>query len=567
MGLSIEQTLGQETSGWTDIDWATRERIVRRLQERIFRATRRGQLREIRNLQKLLTRSESLKLLAIRRVTQENQGKTTPGIDGALYLTPQARWKWSQEEDFDLGNHQPRPAKRVFIPKSSGGKRPLGIPTMKDRVMQAIVKEALEPEWEARFEPNSYGFRPGRRCQDAVEQIRYCIKRKVGGTGSPVVLDGDIAGCFDNIAHEPLLSRIPVFRDIVRRWLKAGVIVLGHYEPTVAGTPQGGVISPLLANIALDGMERLFGIEDATGKYLRPSLRPGNRGISLVRYADDFLVFARNPWEVEWYILPKLRKFLASRGLALSAAKTRVTTRAAGFNFLGFSFRQKWTKHSKILLVMPQKEKVQRLLESAKAILSSNKQATIEHVVVQLNLLIRGWANFYRFCHASTTFKHVDYRVFQMVWQWCTRRHPNKGRRWVKGRYFRSVGNRHWVFGTKNCHLTSAGALHVAKYVKVKGTNTPFDPALHEYWEERVRHALRHRCTSTLKRVVLAEQDYRCAACHLSLHEGDPIHFHHVVPRKDGGPTCKGNLQAVHQRCHAPQARRQQYKSDRLPRS
>jgi RNA-directed DNA polymerase len=245
MGSAIEQTAGRDaTARWSGIDWATCERLVRRLQERIFRA--------------------------IRRVTQENKGRTTPGVDGETYLTPQARWEWSQRESFSLRNYRPRPAKRRYIPKGSGGQRPLGIPTMKDRVMQAIVKQALEPEWEARFEPNSYGFRPGRRCQDAVEQIRYCIKRKVGGTGSPVVLDGDIAGCFDNIAHEPLLLRIPVFRSVVRRWLKAGVVELGHYEPTAAGTPQGGVISPLLANVALDGMERLFGMEDAAGNYLQP---------------------------------------------------------------------------------------------------------------------------------------------------------------------------------------------------------------------------------------------------------------------------------------------------------
>jgi RNA-directed DNA polymerase len=276
-----------------------------------------------------------------------------------------------------------------------------------------------------------------------------------------------------------------------------------------------------------------------------------------VRYADDFLVFARNPWEVEWYVLPKLRKFLATRGLSLSEAKTRVTTRAAGFNFLGFTFKQVWTKNSKILLVTPQKEKVKHLLGSVKAILAANKQATIEQVVVQLNLLIRGWANYYRHCHASRTFKHVDYRVFRMVWRWCVRRHLNKGRRWVKYRYFLTVGNRHWVFGTKGAHLTAAQATHVTKYVKVKGASSPFDPTLRAYWEGRVKRALANRYASALKGGVLAAQGFRCAACHFSLREDDPIHFHHVIPRKDGGPTNKGNLQAVHQRCHAPHARRQ----------
>lgn len=544
--------MGQDaTVGWEDIDWPACERLVRQLQGRIFRATQRGQKGAVRNLQKLLARSGSAKLLAIRRVTQENQGRATPGIDGNVYLTAEARGKWSQEEDFGTRHYKPKPAKRVYIPKSSGGRRPLGIPTMKDRAMQAIVKMALEPEWEAKFEPNSYGFRPGRCCQDAIEQIRRCIGRREGQESSPVILDADIVGCFDNIAHEPLLARIPTFRNVIRRWLKAGTVELGNYAPTSAGTPQGGVISPLLANIALDGIERIFGIENARGEYLKPHERPGNKGISLVRYADDFLVFSRNKYEVEWYVLPKLRKFLGSRGLELHALKTRVTTRGAGFNFLGFTIRQVWTKYHKILLVVPQKEKVKHLLAQVKSIIAANKHAKQESLIKLLNPVIRGWAQYYHHCNAKRTFNFVDARIFRMIWAWCVRRHPKKGKRWVKARYFLTVGRRHWVFGVRPAsRLASAAEVAITRYAKVRGYYSPYDPAHRSYWAWRTRQAVDDWYFSPLKKAVLATQHYRCWRCHLPFQAEDAIHFHHEVPRYQGGPTTKENLRAVHSRCH-----------------
>lgn len=547
-----EQTMGQDAiAGWEEIDWPACERLVGQLQGRIFRATQRGQKGAVRNLQKLLARSGSAKLLAIRRVTQDNQGRSTPGIDGNVYLTAEARSKWSQEEDFGTRRYKPKPAKRVYIPKSSGGRRPLGIPTMKDRAMQAIIKTALEPEWEAKFEPNSYGFRPGRCCQDAIEQIRRCIGRREGQESSPVILDADIAGCFDNIAHKPLLERVPTFRNVIRRWLKAGTIELGNFAPTLAGTPQGGVISPLLANIALDGMERIFGIENARGEYLRPHERPGNKGISLVRYADDFLVFSRNKYEVEWYVLPKLRKFLGSRGLELHALKTRVTTRGAGFNFLGFTIRQVWTKYHKILLVVPQKEKVKHLLAKVKSIISANRHAKQESLIKLLNPVIRGWAQYYRHCNAKRTFKNVDSRIFRMIWAWCVRRHPKKGKRWIKARYFLTVGRRYWVFGVRPAtRLVSAAEVAITRYAKVRGYYSPHDPAHRRYWAWRTRQAIEDWYFSPPKKTILATQHYRCWRCHHSFQAEDAIHFHHEVRRNQGGPTTKENLRAVHSRCH-----------------
>jgi RNA-directed DNA polymerase len=300
-------------------------------------------------------------------------------------------------------------------------------------------------------------------------------------------------------------------------------------------------------------MERIFGAEDQGGNYVTPRNRPRNRGISLVRYADDFLVFARNPYEVEWYVRPKLQAFLATRGLALSEAKTRVTTRAAGFNFLGFTVRQVWKKYSKILLVTPQKEKVKNLLARVKGILSTNKQATVENLVRQLNPVIRGWAQYYSHCNAKRTFSYVDYQIFKKLWRWCVRRHqnPHKGKRWVKNRYFLTIGARHWVFGeSPTLHLVFAADTPITPHVKVRGYASPFDPALRSYWERRAARKVEERYWSKTKKAVLARQGYRCWRCGRAIQEEDSIHFHHKIRRCDGGSSEASNLRATHQHCH-----------------
>ncbi len=284
MTIITEQTDMLAATQWSTIDWGHVETNVRRLQERIYRATERQDWKRVRSLQKLLTQSMSNRLLAIRRVTQENRGRHTPGVDGEVYDSPTKRMALSRE-NLTLQGYRPRPVRRVYIPKAGGKQRPLGIPTIRDRIMQAIVKAALEPEWEARFEANSYGFRPGRSTLDAVQQIWLTLNQE---GSSNWILDADLSACFDNISHDFLLSRIPVFRTTVRRWLKAGVVELGEYKETETGTPQGGIASPLLSNIALDGMERLFGSETSDGRAISPYRRKGlNRGVAVIRYADD----------------------------------------------------------------------------------------------------------------------------------------------------------------------------------------------------------------------------------------------------------------------------------------
>jgi RNA-directed DNA polymerase len=553
MKIFIEQTDERTPPRWQDIDWRNVERNVRRLQERIYRATERQEWKKVRSLQKLLTRATSNKLLAIRRVTQENQGKHTPGVDGKVYTTPEARMALSQE-DWTLKGYRPRPVRRVYIPKAKGKMRPLGIPTIRDRVMQTIVKAALEPEWEAKFEANSYGFRPGRCCMDAIEQIYITLNQK----GSSLwVLDADISNCFDNISHKPLLTRIPVFMTPIRHWLKAGVIELGHYTDTETGTPQGGVISPLLANIALDGMERLFGSETPDGRRVRPSERKGlNKGISLIRYADDFVVTAPSREILETYVVPRLSQFLAERGLTLSQAKTRIVHREEGFNFLGFTIRYYKGK----LLTKPQKGKVHHHLRHLKAILDANKHATIEQIVRKLNPIIWGWANYYRHGVSKRTFNYVQYRLWQMLWRWAKRRHSNKPPPWIRQRYFKSVGNRNWVFGDANVTLRNPADMPIVRHIKVRGRSSPYDPTLRDYWVKRNQRRVKQQANSWRKWNVLRRQECRCGQCGLPFQPEDNIHYHHRIPRHQGGSDGAHNRVAIHPYCHHQFHQRHGYK-------
>jgi len=493
---SIEQNKGRVVD-WDNIQWDIPKRHVRRLQERIFRATRDKDFVRVKSLQKLLVRSHFARLLAVKRVTQENKGKYTPGIDGQIYATSKERAELVEDVcQTNLFNYKCKPLRRVYIPKSSGDKRPLGIPTVKDRVMQMLVKLALEPEWEARFEPHSHGFRPGRRCMDAIWQIWHSIRVVGIRRKSEWILDADISGCFDNINHEALLKRVPVFRETVRRWLKSGIIEFGKYFQTKSGTPQGGIISPLLANIALDGMERLFGAENSKDNYTPPSRRRSdNKGLNLIRYADDFVVTAPSKERIVSYVLPKLRVFLKKRGMELNEAKTKIVHRDEGFDFLGFNVRQYYNKTRGICLAKPSKKAVKHHLEHIKTMISKNKQMKADELISKLNPIIRGWANYYLYSSAKETFNYVDYRIWKMLWQWCLRRHKDKGKQWIRHRYFMNIDNRAWIFGERkeNVLLFSRSFRAGVKYTPVKGYNSPYDADLHEYWQRRYGKAWREK--------------------------------------------------------------------------
>jgi RNA-directed DNA polymerase len=419
-------------------------------------------------------------------------------------------------------------------------------------VMQAIVKAALEPEWEARFEANSYGFRPGRSTMDAITAIHTTLNQQ---GSSRWVLDADIKGCFDHIDHTALLTRVPVFAAVIHRWLKAGVVELGHYTDTEAGTPQGGVISPLLANIALDGMERLFGAETPEGSHIPPARRKHpNAGISLIRYADDFVVTAPTREVLETYAQPRIAAFLTERGLTLSEAKTRIVHITEGFTFLGFQVR----RFKRILLSTPQKEKVHKHLRSIKAYLDTHQQVPAGQVVHDLNPVIRGWTNYYRHCAAKQTFSNVRHRQWQMLWRWAKRRHPNKGSHWVRRRYFRNDG--YWTFADGNAELVKPTSVPITRYVKVSGRNSPYDPRLRSYWQERTKRHIARQTYAQVRRELLHRYGYRCGMCWVPFGTDDPIEADHIVPRHAGGSDEPENKRPVHSWCHHQHHQRQGYK-------
>ncbi len=543
MKVFAERTEGH-TSTWADIRWRSVETHVRRLQERIYRATMNKEWRKVKNLQKLLVRATSNKLLAIRRITQENQGKHTAGIDGRICDTPEARWTLFQE-GLSLKGYKPRPVRRVYIPKDNGKQRPLGIPTVKDRVMQAMVKTALEPEWEARFEANSYGFRPGRCTMDAIEAIHTTVNRE---DCSQWILDADISGCFDNIDHGPLLAKLPVFTTTLRQWLKAGVVEVGFFSPTDRGTPQGGTISPLLANVALDGMERLFDAEDADGRPQSPAFRKGlNKGISLIRYADDFVTTAPTREVLETYARPRLENLLQERGLALNEVKTRIVHIKDGLNFLGFHIR-KFGRRDATLLTVPQKAKVLKHLRGIRAYLDAHKQTPAVQVITSLNPVIRGWANYYRHSAAKDVFSKVRHAQWQMLWNWAKRRHPNKSSQWVKARYFRDDG--YWTFQEEEAELVKPDKTPITRYTKVTGRHSPYDHTLQEYWQERKKRQVGRETYAKQRLMLHQRQGYRCALCTIPFVPGEDIETDHIIPKEQGGTDDLSNKRLVHPWCH-----------------
>jgi len=508
---------------WFEIDWDQVEDDVRRLRQRIFAASQAGDLRRVRNLQKLMLRSRANALASVRRVAQINTGRKTPGIDGKTALLASQKAELADWVQRGSALWTARPVKRVFIPKAGSRKlRALGIPVIRDRVLQAIAVNALEPEWEARFEPKSYGFRPGRSCQDAIAAIFWTV----AGTRTKRrwALDADLKAAFDHVGHDHVLDCLGAFpaRAAVAGWLKAGVIDQDGFAPTEEGTPQGGVISPLIFNIALHGMEEAAGAAYRWNPYRDSEATVPGTPV-LVRYADDFVVLCDSREQAE-QVKTDLTPWLAARGLAFNEDKTRVVHLDEGLDFLGFNVRRYGAK----LLIKPSKGAVKRIRERLADEMVALRGANASAVIRTLNPIVRGWAAYYRGVVSTETFQSLDHHMWMLTYKWALYRHNRRSKHRIVERYFgqfHPARTDQWVFGDREtgAYLHRFAWTKIVRHDLVKGRSSPDDPALAEYWAKRRRRNGDAPPIGRTRLHLLRKQQGRCPVCNgLLLHADHP---------------------------------------------
>jgi RNA-directed DNA polymerase len=540
---------------WLTIHWRACCQEVRKLQVRIAKAVREGRWRKVKALQWLLTHSYSAKALAVRRVI-ENQGKHTPGVDGIIWTTPAE--KSEAIDSLRRRGYQSQPLRRVYIPKSNGKRRALHIPIKKDLAMQALHKLALEPVAETMADYDSYGFRPERCTADAIDRLFNALSHK----GSPQwILEGDIKACFDKISHQWMSQHICTDTKVLEQWLKAGYVEMGMLFPTTEGCPQGGIISPVAANMVLDGLEGLldafYGSKQA-GEYDR---RARKNKVHFVRYADDFVITARSKELLEDEIKPLVREFLAERGLELSEEKTKVTHISDGFDFLGQNVRKYcFGKPNEKLLIKPAKKNVKAFLDGIRETIRALRTAKQETVIQTLNPKITGWANYHRHIVAKEVFLKIDNSIWRALWNWARRRHRNKDRHWIYSRYFHPMGKRCAVFSCKVVQedgsekalcLKRMGDVPIKRHVKIQATATPFDPSYEEYFEKRHAMQMTDQLGGYRKLLYLwRQQNGLCPICTERITRETGWHCHHLVRRVDGGTDAVSNLCLLHPVCH-----------------
>lgn len=546
-----------EAEGWHQVDWEKAYRYVRKTQLKIAQATKAGDWRRVFRLQRLLAHSFYGRCLAVRRVT-ENRGRKTSGVDGETWSTPTAKWNAVKRLSHKRG-YQPRPLKRVWIPKpGKQEKRPLGIPTMLDRAMQALYLLGLEPVVESTSDPKSYGFRPDRSTADAMVELFHLLAPQVAPAW---ILEGDIKGFFDNINHEWLCRNVPMDKKMLHKWLKAGVIDKHQLAETQAGTPQGGIISPCLANATLNGLETQLKAHLAQIVGITKSKR---LGIQVVRYADDFVITASSQELLENEVKPWVEEFLSIRGVQLSKEKTRITHINTGFDFLGWSFRKYVPKspyRKAKLLIKPSKKNALAFYRKVVEIIKSSGALTQEMLIGQLNPVLRGWSQYHSQVVAKQTFSKLEHLIFWRLWRWAKHRHPKKSAIWIRKRYFHSAGEQCWVFATtyrllsgemKHRRLYGLASTPIVRHKRLPTDYNPYDAEHEEKWEalrvQRMRHKLRYR-----KEVgfIFIRQKGLCAYCGSGISAHTGWHDHHIVKRVDGGSDRKDNRALLHPNCHA----------------
>jgi RNA-directed DNA polymerase len=530
---------------WHGIDWKHVYQTVKNLRQRIFRASRQGDLHRVRSLQRLMLKSRANVQESVRRVTQVNRGKSTPGVDQVVVETAEEQSRLCHQLS-QLALHQVHPVRRVYIPKRKG-QRPLGIPTIVDRCVQAMVKNALEPFWEARFEGSSYGFRPGRGCHDAITKVFLLARPR---TTRPWVLDADIEGAFNNIGHAALVKAIGNFpaRQLIQQWLKAGYVEHERRHPTETGVPQGGVISPVLLNIALHGMEQALGCAYTSKGWLQGTY-------ALVKYADDFAVFCPTQQKaVEAQAL--LANWLERRGLRLSENKTHIRHLQEGFNFLGFNIRHYAVPNSSRsgykLLIKPSQDSVQQLKRKLKGLWRKHVGSPAVALINELNPVIRGWSNYFRIGVAKEVFSDLDDFMYWRAQRYMKRRHPTKSGWWRTQKYWGTLkGARRdrWIFMDKDHHaeLRKFAWTKIVRHRLVPTTYSSDDPTLQDYWRQRRERT--HNLADCQMRLARRQRG-TCPVCHQALEKDESLDTHHVIPKKHGGTNDLVNLRLVHRTCH-----------------
>ena len=539
---------------WKSINWKEIIEYVKKLRQRIFRAEQNGQHRKVRKLQRLMARSKANLLLSIRKVTQENKGKRTSGVDGYKALTLTEREKlYEQMRSCNLKSVKVKPVRRTYIEKKNGKLRPLGIPVIKDRIYQNIVKNALEPQWEARFEPGSYGFRPKRSTHDAIgnlfQKLNAMCNRKW-------IFEGDFKGCFDNLGHEHILEKTKDFPEnrLIEKWLKAGYVDNDAFHETERGTPQGGVISPLLANIALHGMEKELGVKywhsKAAGYYL-------SRGsVGIVRYADDFVILCYTKEQAE-SMYGKLTEYLSKRQISLSTEKTKVTHIEDGFDFLGFNLRQyRKTGNKTPLLVKPSKSSIKKATATIKEVFAGKRGRPVVELLTELNPVIRGTGHYWNKVVSSKVFKGIDNYIWKKTVKYLRQLHPHKKWGWIVKRYFKpdhnGISRDKWILTNPKCNrdqITKMAWLPIERHAMIKHDNSPDNPQLKQYFEQRDEKEFNAK--NVLHRQKIAKsQKYKCRICRQSLTGDESLETNHIVPEKVGGKSRYYNLELLHNSCH-----------------